>query len=150
MVKILFVCLGNICLSTMAEYVMKYLVEQAGVEKEFYIDSAGTSSEETGNGVHHGTRRRLRQAGIPCGGHRARKMTAADYGRFDLLIGMEASNLRAMERITGGDPAGKIHRLLEYAGRPADIADPWYTGDFDATFDDVLEGCQALLRQLGK
>lgn len=147
MVKILFVCLGNICRSTMAEYVMKYLVEQAGLEKEFYIDSAGTSSEEEGNPVHYGTRRRLQQAGIPCGGHRARKMTAADYDRFDLLIGMEESNLRAMRRITGGDPEGKIHKLLDYAGRSADIADPWYTGDFDATFGDVMEGCRALLKQ---
>ena len=90
MVKILFVCLGNICRSTMAEYVMKYLVKEQGLEKHFQIDSAGTSDEETGNPVHHGTRHRLQQAGIPCGGHRARQMTAADYDRFDLLIGMEA------------------------------------------------------------
>ena len=149
MVKILFVCLGNICRSTMAEYVMKYLVEQAGLEGEFYIDSAGTSNEEAGNGVHHGTRRRLQQAGIPCGGHRARQMTAADYRRFDLLIGMEASNLRAMRRIAGGDPEGKIRKLLDFSGRGGDIADPWYTGDFDATFDDVMEGCQALLAYCG-
>ena len=112
MVKILFVCLGNICRSTMAECVMKYLVKEQGLEKHFQIDSAGTSDEETGNPVHHGTRHRLQQAGIPCGGHRARQMTAADYDRFDLLIGMEEANLRAMRRITGGDPAGKIHKLL--------------------------------------
>ena len=145
MIRILFVCLGNICRSTMAEYVMKYLVEQRGVAEQFFIDSAGTSAEETGNPVHHGTRRRLQQAGIPCGGHRARQMTAADYDRFDLLIGMEESNLRSMRRITGGDPAGKIRRLLDYTSRGGDIADPWYTGNFDATFDDVWEGCQALL-----
>lgn len=145
MVKILFVCLGNICRSTMAEYVMKYLVKEQGLEKRFQIDSAGTSDEETGNPVHHGTRRRLQQAGIPCGGHRARQMTAADYDRFDLLVGMEEANLRAMRRITGGDPAGKIHKLLEYTTHNRDIADPWYTGNFDATFDDVWEGCQALL-----
>lgn len=145
MVKILFVCLGNICRSTMAEYVMKYLVEQAGLENEFDIDSAGTSSEEAGNPVHHGTRRRLQQAGIPCGGHRARQMTAADYRRFDLLIGMEESNLRAMRRIAGGDPEGKIHKLLDFSGRGGDIADPWYTGNFDVTFNDVMEGCRALL-----
>lgn len=145
MVKILFVCLGNICRSTMAEYVMKYLVEQAGQGEAFFIDSAGTSAEETGNPVHPGTRRRLGQAGIPCGGHRARQMRPADYGRFDLLIGMEEANLRDMRRIAGGDPAGKIRKLLDVTPRPRDIADPWYTGDFDATFDDVWEGCQALL-----
>lgn len=145
MIKILFVCLGNICRSTMAECVMKYLVKEKGLEELFQIDSAGTSDEETGNPVHPGTRRRLQQAGIPCGGHRARQMTAADYGRFDLLIGMEDANLRAMRRIAGGDPAGKIHKLLEYTQRGGDIADPWFTGNFDETFDDVMEGCQALL-----
>ena len=145
MVRILFVWLGNICRSTMAEYVMKHLVQQRGLEEMFFIDSAGTSAEERGNPVHHGTRRRLQQAGIPCGSHRARQMAAADYDRFDLLTGMEESNLRAMRRIAGGDPAGKIHKLLDYTRRGGDIADPWYTGDFDATFDDVWEGCQALL-----
>lgn len=145
MIKILFVCLGNICRSTMAECVMKYLVKEKGLEELFQIDSAGTSDEETGNPVHPGTRRRLQQAGIPCGGHRARQMTAADYVRFDLLIGMEDANLRAMRRIAGGDPAGKIHKLLEYTRRGGDIADPWFTGNFDETFDDVMEGCQALL-----
>lgn len=145
MVKILFVCLGNICRSTMAECVMKYLVREQGLEEHFQIDSAGTSDEETGNPVHYGTRRRLQQAGIPCGGHRARQMTAADYDRFDLLVGMEEANLRAMRRITGGDPAGKIHKLLEYTAHSRDIADPWYTGNFDATFDDIWQGCQALL-----
>lgn len=145
MIKILFVCLGNICRSTMAECVMKYLVKEKGLEELFQIDSAGTSDEETGNPVHPGTRRRLQQAGIPCGGHRARQMTAADYGRFDLLIGMEDANIRAMRRIAGGDPAGKIHKLLEYTQRGGDIADPWFTGNFDETFDDVMEGCQALL-----
>ena len=145
MIKILFVCLGNICRSTMAECVMKYLVKEKGLEELFQIDSAGTSVEETGNPVHPGTRRRLQQAGIPCGGHRARQMTAADYVRFDLLIGMEDANLRAMRRIAGGDPAGKIHKLLEYTRRGGDIADPWFTGNFDETFDDVMEGCQALL-----
>ena len=145
MTKILFVCLGNICRSTMAEYVMKYLVKEQGLEERFQIDSAGTSDEETGNPVHHGTRRRLQQAGIPCGGHRARQMTAADYLAFDLLVGMEDANLRAMRRIAGGDPEGKIHKLLDFSGRGGDIADPWYTGNFDVTFDDVMEGCQALL-----
>ncbi len=148
MIKILFVCHGNICRSTMAEYVMKHLVQKAGREKEFYIDSAGTSREEIGNGVHHGTRRKLQQMGVPCGNHRARQMTRADYGTFDLLIGMDSANIRNMERIVGGDEEGKIRKMLDYTDRPGDVADPWYTGDFDATWDDVFEGCTNLLKEL--
>jgi len=145
MIKILFVCHGNICRSTMAEYVMKHLVRQAGREAEFFIDSAATSTEEIGNGVHHGTRRKLREAGIPCGDHRARQMTRIDYDRFDLLIGMDRANLRNMGRICGGDRDGKLRLLLQYAGSGRDIADPWYTGNFDATYEDILAGCTALL-----
>lgn len=145
MIKILFVCLGNICRSPMAEYVMKDLVSRQGLDAQFSIDSAATSAEETGNGVHHGTRRKLAQVGIPCGDHRARKLTRRDYDAFDLLIGMEQANLRNMRRICGGDPAGKMHLLLDYTQSPRDIADPWYTGDFDSTYDDILEGCSALL-----
>lgn len=147
MIKILFVCHGNICRSPMAEYVMKYLVARAGREDDFFIDSAATSAEEIGNGVHHGTRRKLAQAGIPCGDHRARQLTSQDYQAFDLLIGMDAANLRSMGRMLGGDPEGKIHLLLEFARRDGDIADPWYTGNFDATYTDVLEGCTALLER---
>lgn len=145
MTKLLFVCLGNICRSPMAEYVMKDLVQRAGLEDEFFIDSAATSDEEVGNPVHHGTRQKLREVGVPCGGHRARQMTRADYGQFDYLIGMETRNLRNMERILGGDPDGKVRLLLGFAGKSKDIADPWYTGNFDVTYDDVLEGCKALL-----
>lgn len=148
MIKILFVCHGNICRSTMAEYVMKHLVQKAGREKEFYIDSAGTSRDEIGNGVHHGTRRKLQQMGVPCGGHRARQMTREDYDAFDLLIGMDSANIRNMERIAGGDWEGKIRKMLDYTDRPGDVADPWYTGDFDATWDDVFEGCTNLLNEL--
>ena len=148
MVKILFVCLGNICRSTMAEYVMKYLVEQAGQGEAFFIDSAGTSAEETGNPVHPGTRRRLAREGISIQGKRAALLTPEDYARYDLLIGMEERNLAAMRRILGGDPEGKLRRLLDFSPRPRDIADPWYTGDFDRTYDDVLEGCEALLDSL--
>ncbi len=148
MIKILFVCHGNICRSTMAEYVMKHLVQKAGLEKEFYIDSAGTSREEIGNGVHHGTRRKLQQMGVPCGGHRARQMTREDYDAFDLLIGMDSANIRNMERIVGGDEEGKIRKMLDYTDRPGDVADPWYTGNFDATWDDVFEGCTNLLEEL--
>ena len=149
MTNVLFVCHGNICRSTMAEFVMKHLLREKGLEKEFFIDSAATSTEELGNNVHPGTRRRLAQAGIPCGDHRARQLRAEEYGRFDLLIGMDSANLRNMNRILGGDPEGKIHALLDYAGRPGQsIADPWYTGNFDETFDDVLSGCQGLLAHL--
>ena len=149
MIKILFICHGNICRSTMAEYVMKHLVRQAGREKEFFIDSAATSREEIGNGVHYGTRRKLAQMGVPCGDHRARQMTRDDYDKFDLLIGMDSANIRNMQRICGGDPDGKIRKMLEYAERASDdVADPWYTGDFDATWRDVFESCSKLLEQL--
>ena len=145
MIKVLFICHGNICRSTMAEYVMKHLVKKAGLEKEFFIDSAATSTEEIGNGVHYGTRRKLAEVGIPCGDHRARQMTKGDYEKFDLLIGMDGANLRNMRRICGGDVNGKLHLLLQYAGSDRDIADPWYPGNFDATYEDVLAGCTALL-----
>ena len=148
MVKILFVCHGNICRSTMAEYVMKHLVKQAGREGEFYIDSAATSTEEIGNGVHHGTRRKLAQVGIPCGDHRARQVTWKDYESFDLIIGMDNNNIRNLNRMLKGDPDGKIAMMLDYTHRPGEVADPWYTGDFDATYRDVLEGCTGLLKQL--
>ena len=148
MTKILFICHGNICRSTMAEYVMKYLVQKNGLEHDIFIDSAATSTDEIGNGVHHGTRRKLAQVGIPCGDHRARQVTWADYQHFDLLIGMDDANLRNLRRMLENDPDGKISLLLDYTGRPGPIADPWYTGDFDATYRDVLEGCQGLLNKL--
>lgn len=150
MIKILFICHGNICRSTMAEYVMKHLVKEAGLEGEFYIDSAATSTEEVGNGVHYGTRRKLAQMGVPCGDHRARQVTWADYERFDYIIGMDNANIRNLRRMLNGDPAGKVSLLLDYTERSGAIADPWYTGDFDATYRDVLEGCQGLLKQLEK
>ena len=148
MTKILFICHGNICRSTMAEYVMKHLVQEAGLEGEFYIDSAATSTEEIGNGVHYGTRRTLEQKGIFCGDHRARQLKRADYDSFDLLIGMDSANLRNMGRICGGDSEGKLHLLLDYTGQRRDIADPWYTGNFFVTFEDVMAGCKALLQTL--
>lgn len=148
MTKILFICHGNICRSTMAEYVMKHLVRQAGLEGEFYIDSAATSTEEIGNGVHHGTRRKLAQVGIPCGDHRARQVTWADYEKFDRIIGMDNANIRNLNRMLKGDPDGKISMMLDYTNRPGEVADPWYTGDFEATYRDVLEGCTGLLEEL--
>ena len=149
MIKILFICHGNICRSTMAEFVMMHLLRQSGLEAEFFVDSAATSTEEIGNNVHPGTRRKLAREGIFCGDHRARQLRREEYDRFDLLIGMDAANLRNMHRMLGGDPQGKIHALLDYAGRPGQsIADPWYTGNFDETYDDVLAGCQGLLNTL--
>ena len=145
MTKILFVCYGNICRSPMAEFVMKELVRKAGKAQEFFIDSAAVSREEIGNGIHRGTLQKLREENVPCDGHRARQMTAQDYQEFDWLIGMDSDNIDRMRRIAGGDPAGKIFRLLDISKRPRDIADPWYTGNFDDTYADVFEGCCALL-----
>ena len=148
MTRILFVCHGNICRSPMAEFVMKHLVSKAGLDGEFLIESAATSTEEIGNEVYPPARRKLAEHGIGCKGKRARQMTARDYQRFDLLIGMDQWNIRNMTRICGGDPEGKIRMLMDYTSRPGDVADPWYTDNFDATWRDVLEGCQALLETL--
>ncbi|MBP3477361.1 MAG: low molecular weight phosphotyrosine protein phosphatase [Lachnospiraceae bacterium] len=149
MIKVLFVCHGNICRSTMAQSVMTHLLTQHHTADNFQIDSAATSREEIGNPPHYGTVNKLRQVGIPLVPHRARQMTKQDYTECDYLIGMDDANIRNMERIAGGDPEHKIHKLLEYAGSSRAIADPWYTGNFDVTYEDVLEGCEAFLRYLG-
>jgi len=148
MLKVLFVCHGNICRSPMAEFVMKDLVRKAGLESQFEIASAATSYEEYGNPVYPPAKRKLAEHGIDCTGKTARPLEKKDYSRYDLLIGMDSSNIRNMLRICGGDPERKIHLLLEYAGRTDGIADPWYTGNFDTTWNDVEEGCTALLQQL--
>ena len=148
MIKILFVCHGNICRSPMAEFVMKDLVKKAGVEEDFEIASAATSREELGNPVYPPARRKLREHGIDCSGKTARQLQKEDYIHYDYLIGMDRYNLRNMERMLGGDPNHKIRLLLSFAGEDREIADPWYTGGFDETYDDVLTGCQALLEQV--
>lgn len=148
MTKILFVCHGNICRSPMAEFVMKDLVKKAGLEHRFVIESAATSTEEIGNPVYPPARRKLAEHGIRCAGKTARQLRRADYEAYDLLIGMDRANLRNMECICGGDPDGKMHLLMDYTDRPGQVADPWYTGDFDATWRDVEDGCRGLLRQL--
>ena len=148
MKKILFVCHGNICRSPMAEFVMKDLVRKAGLASQFHIESAATSREEIGNPVYSPARRKLAEHGISCDGHTARQLTNADYEKYDFLIGMDRANLRNMQRIYSGDPDGKLHLLMDYTDRPGDVADPWYTGDFEATWQDVLEGCQGLLHEL--
>ncbi len=145
MIRVLFICHGNICRSTMAESVFTYLVKQNNLSDQFEIDSAATSREEIGNTPHYGTVGKLRQEGIPVVPHRARQMTKADYDYFDYLIGMDTANIRNMQRIAEGDPKGKIYKMMTFAGSGRDVADPWYTGDFEATYRDVREGCEAFL-----
>ena len=145
MVRILFVCHGNICRSPMAEFVMKDLVRKVGMTSQFKVASAATSREEIGNPVYPPARRKLAEHGISCDGHAARQLTNQDYDKYDLLIGMDSANLRNMQRICGGDYSGKMSLLMDRTDHPRDVADPWYTEDFDATWRDVLEGCQGLL-----
>lgn len=147
MKRILFICHGNICRSPMAEFVMKDLVKKAGLAPQFHIESAATSREEIGNPVYPPARRKLAEHGISCGGHTARQLTNRDYDEYDLLIGMDQANLRDMYRICGGDYAGKMSLLMDHTARPGDVADPWYTEDFEATWRDVLEGCQGLMKE---
>ena len=148
MIKILFVCHGNICRSPMAEFVMKDLVRKAGRAEEFSIASAATSTEEIGNPVYPPARRMLAAHGIDCTGKTARQLRKADYAQYDYLIGMDQANFRNMQRMCGGDPDGKIYLLLDFTDRPGQVADPWYTGDFQVTWEDVLEGCEGLLRHI--
>ena len=145
MIKVLFICHGNICRSTMAESVFTHMVRGRGIEDMFEINSAATSREEIGNTPHYGTVGKLRQVGIPLVPHRAKQMTKEDYQYYDYLIGMDSANIRNMNRIAGGDPEEKIYKLLTFAGSSRDVADPWYTGDFDATYRDVLEGLEGFL-----
>ena len=150
MTRILFICLGNICRSPMAEFVMKDMVRMAGEADQFEIASAATSREEVGNPVYPPARQKLAEHGISCKGKTARQLCAEDYSYYDLLIGMEKVNLRSMQRICGGDPEGKMHLLLDGTANPHDVADPWYTGDFDAAWHDIEIGCRSLLEKLTK
>ena len=146
--RILMVCLGNICRSPMAEYVLRHLVRETGLEGQIQVDSAATSRYQIGDTPHRGTRRVLAAHGIPCGEHRARQMTRADYGRYDLIIGMDEENRCDILRIVGADRQHKVRSLLDWSGHPRAIADPWYTGDFETTYADVREGCETLLAHL--
>ena len=148
MIRILFVCHGNICRSPMAEFIMKDMARKEGLADKLMIASAATSTEELGNPVYPPAREILRRHGIDCKGKVARQMAAADYEKFDLLIGMDQANIRNMQRICGGDPEGKITMLLEGTDHPRAVADPWYTGDFQATWQDVNDGCAALMARL--
>ena len=146
MTRILFICHGNICRSPMAEFILKALVKARGLEGHFFIESAAVSSEETGNPIYPPAKRCLTQHGVPFDSNKtARQITRSDYARFDRIICMDASNLRLIKRIIPSDPEGKIHLLMSYTGHGRDVADPWYTGDFEEAFQDILEGCEAML-----
>ncbi|MCI8376190.1 MAG: low molecular weight phosphotyrosine protein phosphatase [Lachnospiraceae bacterium] len=148
MIKVLFCCHGNICRSPMAQFVMQDLVNKQGLSDHFYIDSAATSTEEIGNGVHYGTRGKLKEVGVPLGNHRSTQLKRSDYDQYDYILGMDQWNRKNMLRILREDPKEKVALLLDYSEHPRDIADPWYTGNFDVTYDDILEGCKALLAHI--
>ena len=148
MIRVLFVCHGNICRSTLAESVFTHKVISLGLAHNFEIDSFATSREEIGNPPHYGTVNKLREEHIPLVPHHAKQITWKDYECADYIIGMDSSNLRGMQRICGGDPEHKFSLLMEHTNRPGDVADPWYTGDFEATWRDVYEGCTALLKEI--
>ena len=147
--RILFVCHGNICRSPMAEMILKHLVRQRGLT-DYVIDSAAVSREEIGNGVYPTARRELTAHGIRCEDHRARQVTAVEYDEWDYFVCMDMSNVTRILRIFGHDEEHKVHRLLDFSKSPRDIADPWYTGDFQVTWDDIVEGCEAFLKYLEK
>ena len=152
MIRVLFVCLGNICRSPMAEFIMKSIISERGLSDRFYIASAATSTEEiwngVGNPVYPPAKRELAKHGISCEGKRAVQITKADYGKYDYILGMEERNIRNILRIVGKDPEHKIKLLLDYSDHPRDIADPWYTGNFESTYRDVVEGCERFLLYL--
>ena len=150
MIKVLFVCHGNICRSTMAQSMFQDMVNKKGLSGKFEIDSAATSREEIGNGPHYGTVGKLREVGIPVVPHRARQMTRADYDKYDYLIGMDSYNVSNMTRIAGGDPDGKIYSMLSFAGLNRSIADPWYTDNFDDTYNDLRIGLDAFWKRLSE
>lgn len=148
MIKIMFVCHGNICRSPMAEFILKDMVQKCRIQNEVVIESSATSYEEIGNPVHNGTKRKLSEYGISVKGKFARKLLKSDYDEFDYFIGMDSANVRNMKAIFGSDPENKICKLLEFAGEYGDIADPWYTGNFDETYDDVYKGCNGLIKRI--
>ena len=146
--KVIFLCHGNICRSTMAQSVMTHLVNELHREHEFYIDSAATSREEIGNGPHYGTVNKLRQVGIPVIPHKAVQMTQSDYDKYDLFICMDSNNIRNIMRLFGSDTENKVRKLMDYTDRKTDVADPWYTGNFQVTYDDICEGLIGMLNEL--
>ena len=150
MVKVLFVCYGNICRSPMGEFILKDMARRRGISDQLYIASAATSMEETGNPVYPPARRILSQHGIGCSGHHARRVERREYGAYDYIIAMETYNVNALLRIFGDDPEGKIYRMLDFTDHPGDIDDPWYTGEFDTVYRQICEGCEGLLQHLAR
>lgn len=148
MIKVMFVCLGNICRSPMAEFVFKDIVKKQGLEKEFYIKSSATSYEEIGNDIHYGTRDKLIQKGISFENRKAIRLKPEDYKKYGYIIGMENSNIKNIKRIVGEDYENKVYRLLDFSKNPRDIADPWYTRNFEITYNDVVEGCNGFMNYL--
>ncbi len=148
MIKIMFVCHGNICRSTMAEFVMKDIVKKNGCENDFYISSSATSTEEIGNDTHYGTKKILDEMGIPYTKRQAIQLRKTDYEKYDFIIGMDSANIRNIKRIIENDNGNKVYKLLEFAGINRDVADPWYTGDFRTTYNDVLLGCKCLYAKI--
>ena len=150
MIKVMFVCLGNICRSPMAEFVLKDMVSKKGLSNEFYIKSSATSYEEIGNDIYCGARDKLIQKNIPFTKRKATRLTPGDYNKYDFIIGMEEANIRDIKRIVGEDKENKIYKLLDFSNNPRDIADPWYTGNFEVTYNDIVEGCHSFLERLDK
>ena len=148
MIRVLFVCHGNICRSPMAQSIFTYMVKKRNLQDQFLIDSVATSTEEIGNSPHRGTIQKLKEVGIPLVPHRARQITWSDYEQFDYIIGMDTWNIRNLNRMLKGDPEGKIYKFLAFGSDGRDIADPWYTGNFDETYDDIMEGCQGFMTYL--
>ena len=148
MIKVMFVCLGNICRSPMAEFVLKDLVKKMGIDDKFYIESSATSSEEIGNDVHYGTVKKLNSVGVQVEHRAAKKICKEDYNKFDYILGMEERNIKNILKIIGQDKENKVYRLLDFSNNPRDISDPWYTGNFDKTYEDILEGCNAFLGKI--
>ncbi len=150
MIKVMFVCHGNICRSPMAEFVLKDMVKRRGMSSEFVINSSATSDEEFGNGIHRGTRRKLTEMGIPFREHFATPLSSGDAAEYDYFIGMDSANIRNMKRILGAGAEGKIYKMLDFTDHSRDVADPWYTGDFDLTYQDITEGCEGFLAMLSE
>lgn len=152
--KIMFVCHGNICRSPMAEFILKKMVSERGIGSDFVIASSATSTEEIwgdiGNPVYPPAKAELFKHGIKCDGKRAVQLKSSDYEKYDLFIGMDSYNIRNMHRILGGDPKGKIHKMMDYTSRGGDVADPWYSGAFDVTYRDIYDGCEGLLKTLAE
>ena len=150
MINIMFVCHGNICRSPMAEFVLKDMVAKRKISHNFHIESSATSKEEIGNDIHYGTKNKLKKVGVPFTPRRATQITKSDYDKYDFILCMDNNNIRNLSRIIPNDKSNKIKLLLDFSNNPRNIADPWYTGNFEDTYNDIIEGCEALLNYIEK